>query len=121
MEWACTVNRKYFDAIKGGRKEYVVRKRVPCLKEGDILFICCEDEVIKCEVESLLKMDKKKAWLLYKYEMCIDWIAYMNYVREIDEVNLVGLRVKGSVVGEELKRFRYAVVRNPQWFSKVKF
>lgn len=121
MEWACTVKRKYFDAIKDGRKKYEVRKRVPCLKEGDLLFICCGDEVIVCVVAFLLKVDKVKAWWLYKYEMCIDWIAYNNYVQEINEVNLIRLRVKGSVVGEELERFRSKIVRNPQWFCKVNF
>lgn len=121
MEWACTVKRKYFDAIKDGRKKYEVRKRVPYLNEGDLLFICCGDKVVVCVVVFLLKVDKVKAWHLYKYEMCIDWPEYMDYLEGIDGVNLIRLRVMGSVVGEELKRFRSAVVRNPQWFSKVKY
>lgn len=121
MEWACTVKRKYFEAIKDGRKKYEVRKRVPYLKEGDLLFICCGDEVIVCVVAFLLKVDKVKAWHLYKDKMCIDLPAYMDYLEGIDEVNLVRLRVKGSVVGEELERFRSKIIRNPQWFCKVNF
>ena len=121
MEWACTVKRKYFDAIKDGRKKYEIRKKVPCLKEGDVLFICCENDVIKCEVVFLLKVGKVKAWSLYKYEMCIDCIAYNNYVQEINEVNLIRLRRKESVVGEQLKEFRSKVVRSPQWFCKIKY
>lgn len=121
MEWACTVKRKYFDAIKGGRKKFEVRRRVPCLKKGDLLFICCGDEVVVCVVVFLLKVNWVKAWHLYRNEMCIDLPAYMDYLEGIDGVNLIRLRVMGSVVGEELTKFRSAVGRNPQWFSKVKY
>lgn len=121
MEWACTVKRKYFDAIKDGRKRFEVRKRLPKIVVGDILFVCCSDEVIKCRVISVEKRDKREAWYLFACRMCVDEMAYNNYLEGREDVCLIGLRMMRVVAGEELARFRSAVERNPQWFSKVKF
>lgn len=121
MNWACTVKRKYFDAIKDGRKKYEVRKRVPDIRKGDILFVCCKDEVVKCEVSSTLNLGVQRAWYLYACRMCVDERKYYEYLRQSDEVNLIGLRLIGKVTDKELMRFRSAVSRNPQWFCKVNF
>ena len=120
MKWACTVKREYFDAIRDGRKRFEVRKKVPKIAVGDILFVCCKDEVIKCRVESVREMDKREAWYLFACSLCIDECLYYNYLIGYENVYLVGLRKIREVADKELIRFRSSVRRNPQWFCKVK-
>ena len=121
MEWACTVKKKYFDAIRDGRKKYEVRKRVPNIRVGDILFICCGSEVIACEVVSVLKMDVEEAWHLYACKMCVERLAYCGYLQGENTVFLIGLNLLEEVTGKYMEVFRSKVNKNPQWFSKVRF
>lgn len=121
MEWACTVKRKYFDAIKDGRKGYEVRKRVPKINLGDVIFICCKNEVLRCRVAGVLTLEKERAWFLYAHKMCIEKKLFDKYLLNIENVSLIKLHVLKVVVGDELAEFRSVVGKNPQWFCKVKF
>ncbi len=121
MYWACTVKRKYFDAIKDSRKRIEVRRRLPKIAMGDDLFICSKDEVIRCRVSDILTMDKSEAWYLYACLFCIEEQKYYEYLLGVDDVSLVWVKVIEKVMGDDLAKFRSAVGRNPQWFSKVNF
>lgn len=121
MEWACTVKKEYYDAMIEGRKRLEVRTRVPCIRLGDMLFVCCGNEIIQCKVCSVLKMDVERAWYLYADKMCIDERKYYSYLQGKDVVFLIGLWVVEKLTDEKRKVFRSVVPKNPQWFSKVKF
>lgn len=121
MEWACTVKEKYFEAFWVGRKRIEIRKRLPKITVGDVLFICSKNEVMRCEVSDILTMDKNEAWYIYACLLCIEAQKYYEYLQGVDDVNLVWVKVVEMVTGDDLVKFRSAVGRNPQWFSKVKF
>lgn len=121
MDWACTVKEKYFEAFWVGRKRIEVRRRLPKIAVGDVLFICSKDEVVRCEVSDILTMDKSEAWDIYACLLCIEKPKYYGYLIGVDNVCLVWVKVIEKVTGDDLAKFRSAVGRNPQWFSKVKF
>ncbi|MBQ2122753.1 MAG: hypothetical protein II200_02025 [Bacteroidaceae bacterium] len=121
MEWACTVKEEYFEAFLVGRKRIEVRRRLPKIAVGDVLFICGKNEIMRCEVSDILTMDKGETWNIYACLLCIEKQKYYEYLLGVDDVSLVWVKVIEKVTGDELAKFRSAVGKNPQWFSKVKY
>lgn len=121
MKWACTVKEKDFEAFWIGIKRVEVRRRLPKIAVGDDLFICNKDKVIRCEVSDVMTMDKSEAWYIYSCLLCIEKPKYYKYLIGVDDVSLVWVKVIEKVTGNNLAKFRSAVGKNPQWFSKVNF